>query len=138
MKKWREMIEAHGSAWPDTPHPATGEPFVTCDDFNVVTERQELRRLPPTRPEREYVSEWDDDGPVVWLTRTDAELAEALAAYDVDVAEYRRTGGRCFAPGATTTTGRFVTASGAWAEGAAAGPRWRWTKWSLRRRGIAT
>lgn len=129
MKTSREHLDAAGVAWPDE-HPDTGAPFVTCEAFQKRTERREVRYLPPVYPTREYVTEWGEDGPLAWHTRTDAELTEAIANYEKAKVEYDRTGGRWFAPGATTITGRFATNDGAWAEGASDGKRWMWLEWA--------
>lgn len=117
-----------GFPWPGD-HPATGAPFIAFT-LDTKTERQELRYNPPQYPEREYVSEWGYDGPIAWHTRTDEELAEAVTAYEASLAEWKRTGGRAFAVGATTTKARFTTTNGDWAVAVLAGPRWHWVEWS--------
>ena len=124
----REQLEELGVTPPGN-HPGNGEPFVS---FNLDRKRevQEHHYLPPTYPERTYATEYDDDGPIAWHTRTDEEMTEALEAYEKARTEWRRTGGRAFTAGPETVSARFETASGAWAEGIYAGTEWRWVEWS--------
>lgn len=125
-------------AWPG-PHPETGEQFVSVEQFERRQESQTVHFLPPNYPSRQIATAWetayDEDGyeyeaEIAWRDLTDDEWAAALAAYEKALAEWNRTGGRVRVPGATTITGRFSTASGAWAEGDSDGKRWLWREWS--------
>ena len=65
---------------------------------------------------------------------TEEEYQAALKTYKKLVAAWYENSGRMRLSGQTTTTARFRTTSGAWAEGTYLGeerdPAWAWTRWS--------
>jgi len=123
----REML---GDKWPTDVHPVTGEPFVRCESVEMDRETLDYRCPPPERPTRE-IWEWDDDAETPTYVRemTDEEYEAALKKYEERCKEWNRTGGEIRLAGHETITGRFVTASGAWAEGVLVGENeWHWTE----------
>jgi hypothetical protein len=126
----QEAFEACGYPWPGN-HPATRAPFVKAN-VTRAAQTHTMYLNPPAPPSREMVTEWDDDGPVVWKTLTDEELTAAQSEYEKALAEYRRTNGIVrVKAGPDLITGRFVCADGAWAEGELGPDGWRWTAWEL-------
>ena len=127
--------ELLGDRWPKALHPATGEPFDRCERVETDHEVVEMNTLPPEAPTRE-VYEWDEDidMPVQVGTLTEEEYQAALKRHKEELRKWHDNGGRIRLSGQTTTTARFVTKSGAWAEGTYLGeerdPAWAWTRWS--------
>jgi hypothetical protein len=119
--------------WPKDPHPDTGEPFVRCVHFKQETAIDERHYGPPCQPSHE-VYEYDDniDDYVYVRDLTDAEYKKAQEEHRAAVKRWRESGGTLRTVGPTTTTGRFETQSGNWAEGImVSDDEWRWQHWSL-------
>jgi len=119
--------------WPKGVHPITGEPLEKCERMEMSQEVHEYNAGPPERPSRE-IYEWDDnDEPRYVRDRTDKEYEAALKKHEKALKEWHGAQGRYRAVGCSTVTGRFSTASGAWAEGVFLGSEreenWAWTKW---------
>jgi len=104
---------------PKQPHPETGEPFLPKFEIDIDSGDQlvEFYEREPMPPEREYS---DDDGCLV--VRTDVEMQELFDNYEATHAEWVKRGSPLgptlhVLKGVLTTIGKFVTASGAKAEG---------------------
>lgn len=103
---------------------------VSAIKLEVRTERQMLQRvIPPGRPERDVPAEVveDDEGNEVvisWRRLSDEEWDAALKAYEKALDEWRRTGGRVIAKGATIVEASFRLEGGGFAEAIWTGRAW--------------
>lgn len=117
-------------------HPHTDEPLVFLLEYSVTSnDRIEYYfAAEPEKPTRDY-SEWNSDDELVYYTRTDNELAEALVNYERAHAAWVKAGSPrgptpFVAEGpAPTVEGKFATASGATCSGQRGPEGWHWQRW---------
>jgi hypothetical protein len=116
---------------PKCPHPETGEAFLPAFEISVDSNNTlvEFYERSPEPPVREY---YDSEGYEV--VRSDEEMRTLRARYEATLADWVKQGSPIgprlsVLAGVPTTTGRFVTKSGAKAEGVLLPDgTWRWTK----------
>ena len=122
------LTKATYGNWPKEPHPATGEEFTQCLELVTTAEVLENHMAPPEPPSRIVATAWDDEGDVLEERElNDIEFAQAQRAFKKAVKRYRETNGVVKSPGKVSTTGKFATTSGAWAQGQCDGEgRWLW------------
>ncbi len=121
-------------------HPHTDEPLVFLLEYAITSNDRIEHYLvaEPEKPTRTY-SEWNEDDELVEHTRTDAELAEALANYERAHAAWVKAGSPrgptpfVVAGPAPTVEGKFATASGATCGGVRGPEGWHWQQWETLR-----
>jgi hypothetical protein len=124
----QSMIDRH---LPKQPHPETGEAFlpkfeIDTDSGNTLCEFYEREPMPP--------EDWYCDENGDYIDRSAEEMRALRADYEAAHADWVKHGSPLgpklhVLPGVPVTTGKFVTASGARAEGVLLPDgTWRWTK----------
>lgn len=133
----RALLDSIGLPWPEVDDMLKAEGcarFVKLVEIESRTEHETVHYLPPTRPSREVVTEWDaDDEPVAYRTLDDAEWAAVLESYERAKIEFERRGGRAVIAGPTMVRATFLTDSAArvvlvWT---GATEKWMWIEYQL-------
>lgn len=129
-KNYDACLEELGIPMPKASEATFGRRPIEVSEFVVRTERQMLQRvIPPSRPERDVPDEvcTDEEGceyVLSWRRLSDEEWEAAQKAYEAALAEWRRTGGRVIAKGATTIEAAFRLEGGGLARAIWNGRAW--------------